>query len=1087
MGTNASTKKVASKIVAVLLAALMLISVLPMTAFAASVEARFVVEGLTLISGPEEITYYAGEKIDFNGMQLEVTYRSISEIAVKGDKAERGTVVINGYDKELFTKYGIGCNYKVDQKLTLADNLVPLKFTYGPNSTLSLETDCYLAVFPTDWTMGDQILGFYVGEGVQANGLDYADGQYILVANGDMVLTSALVGETTVGSYLAQNCVAVVDGLEIVGESIPDLEAQLSKLGINLNDATWMPANDKVEADVDDPATKEDESSEYVLRWLSSDKNYFDFSDAKENNAIREGEWPLGLTGKNMDTVNLTSVEDGKMYIEVDVEGDSYIDINGNKVENTELVKLYVAVNETAGYAYLTADASKAATISVYRVVTAKVNDIEIAKEPTKMSYIEGEKFDASGMIVNLMYNDTVVLCVPFELFDVYGIEVWPYGGDLDRDCENADVLTVKEHNNNCIWVYYDKYSDDSDNKLKVADKADAQYILADGRLADGKYVIAWITDTMKANVVYNASALSSKVIDMDRATFNLDGSNYNVGTTSVAPIEVYNNEIGRYNNSFFAGSGVSDEMVWTVKYDNNERAYTIQDSEGKYLTRNTLTYKDLWVFNINTTDSAADALIANVKNLVLTDAASADSYWLIDGSADASIQSYGDSKADNFYLTVAAPVALALDVTAIQDSSASVDFEKELDQFYFFKTTALDVINISIVDQPNGVYTSGAALDLGDMVAMITYANGATVLVGYDEFAAYGIKVNYANGAILGASDNGKNIVISLGDLTSTGTALKVTDSKAEVKVDRLSGADRYATAAAIATEYVETLGADYTKAAVLASGVNYPDALAGATLAAALKAPIVLTKTDALVAATESFLKDNAVKTVYILGGASAINADVEAALKALNINVIRISGTDRVETSIAVAQQLATAKGGYADTVVLTNGANFADALSVSSAAAAKGLPVIYVNGTLTENVKNFITTSGATKAVILGGEAAVSASVEADVKAMGLAVDRVKGADRWETSVAIAEYFADCYTGKAVAFATGKDFPDALAGGVYASYVGAPVVLLDNGYANADAALYTAGLELTNVYVFGGVEALSDATIDAALLK
>ena len=98
MGTNAS-KKFASKIVAVLLAALMLVSVLPMTAFAGSVlDPDYVVTGLTVAQMPET-EYDVNDTFDFDGLKLQLTVQSIEEIEAEGaDKASKAiaTLIVEG-------------------------------------------------------------------------------------------------------------------------------------------------------------------------------------------------------------------------------------------------------------------------------------------------------------------------------------------------------------------------------------------------------------------------------------------------------------------------------------------------------------------------------------------------------------------------------------------------------------------------------------------------------------------------------------------------------------------------------------------------------------------------------------------------------------------------------------------------------------------------------------------------------------------------------------------------------------------------------------------------------------------------------
>ena len=69
-------------------------------------------------------------------------------------------------------------------------------------------------------------------------------------------------------------------------------------------------------------------------------------------------------------------------------------------------------------------------------------------------------------------------------------------------------------------------------------------------------------------------------------------------------------------------------------------------------------------------------------------------------------------------------------------------------------------------------------------------------------------------------------------------------------------------------------------------------------------------------------------------------------------------------------------------------------------------------------------------GAKKAVILGGKLAVNESVEAQVKAAGLTVERISGTSRYDTSLAIGKETAKKAESKTVVLAYGEHFADAL---------------------------------------------------------
>ena len=287
---------------------------------------------------------------------------------------------------------------------------------------------------------------------------------------------------------------------------------------------------------------------------------------------------------------------------------------------------------------------------------------------------------------------------------------------------------------------------------------------------------------------------------------------------------------------------------------------------------------------------------------------------------------------------------------------------------------------------------------------------------------------------------------------------------------VIRLSGANRYATGFAVADQLKENLGVESFEAVVVAYGQNFPDALTGSYLAAVKNAPILLTEksVDHTVAA---YIDENLVSggTVYILGGAAAVSESFENALRSRGFAVKRLKGAGRYETNLAILKEAGV---NTTDEVLIATGKNYADSLSAS----ATGLPMLLVDKELSEAQKAFLeTTSG--KFVIIGGTGAVSADVEAELDAMG-DVTRVKGANRYGTSVEIAKrYFTDP---ESAVLAYAQGFPDGLCGGPLALSMDAPLILTSNdSFAAADD--YVAGI--SSGAVTGGTSRISDDTVRA----
>ncbi|MER3390336.1 MAG: cell wall-binding repeat-containing protein [Microcella sp.] len=197
---------------------------------------------------------------------------------------------------------------------------------------------------------------------------------------------------------------------------------------------------------------------------------------------------------------------------------------------------------------------------------------------------------------------------------------------------------------------------------------------------------------------------------------------------------------------------------------------------------------------------------------------------------------------------------------------------------------------------------------------------------------------------------------------------------------VERVAGADRYATSRAIADYAFSTATAAY-----IASGLNFPDALTAGPAAAELGGPVVLVRgtANSVDAATLTLLDDLGVTDVSIAGGTVVVSSGIQAQLVGAAYTVQRNSGADRYATSIAINEDaFATALTAY-----LATGENFADALAGSALAAGQGVP-LYVSRTacIPESVYASIVGLGVETIVLLGGPAALSTEV-ADLELCG----------------------------------------------------------------------------------------------------
>ncbi len=164
-----------------------------------------------------------------------------------------------------------------------------------------------------------------------------------------------------------------------------------------------------------------------------------------------------------------------------------------------------------------------------------------------------------------------------------------------------------------------------------------------------------------------------------------------------------------------------------------------------------------------------------------------------------------------------------------------------------------------------------------------------------------------------------------------------------------RIFGGTRYETAQriALAGATVGTLPeagneSNMVKTAILATGENFPDALAAGGLAFGAKVPLLLTTKDALHPAADSALDDLMIEQVILVGGTAAISDTVKTALEGKGLTVLRLFGDDRTGTAAAIADYTANVLGWDYDEVAIARGDNFPDALALAQVSAKTMAP-------------------------------------------------------------------------------------------------------------------------------------------------
>jgi putative cell wall-binding protein len=293
-------------------------------------------------------------------------------------------------------------------------------------------------------------------------------------------------------------------------------------------------------------------------------------------------------------------------------------------------------------------------------------------------------------------------------------------------------------------------------------------------------------------------------------------------------------------------------------------------------------------------------------------------------------------------------------------------------------------------------------------------------------------------------------------------------------VEVDRYAGSDRYATAAQVSAAHYSP----GVPVAYVATGANFPDALAGGVPAALRGGPVLLVSRDQVPPATAAELDRLNPGEIVVLGGTGVVSDGVAAALSAYSGTVRRLAGPNRYATAAAISSDY-FAPG--VPVAFIATGANFPDALAGVAAAAHQGGPILLVTaGEVPGPTATELQRLAPGRIVILGGTGVVSNAVASALDAYTTGpVERYAGSDRYATATAISSHTWS--SSDLVYVATGLNFPDALAGAPGAGMNDAPLLLVTPTGVPASVQNELLRLGPDRVVVLGGTGVVSPSVV------
>jgi putative cell wall-binding protein len=306
---------------------------------------------------------------------------------------------------------------------------------------------------------------------------------------------------------------------------------------------------------------------------------------------------------------------------------------------------------------------------------------------------------------------------------------------------------------------------------------------------------------------------------------------------------------------------------------------------------------------------------------------------------------------------------------------------------------------------------------------------------------------------------------------------------------VGRISGNSRVDTSIQISNSWKNS-----THTAVLANGLSLVDALSGGPLAHKLNAPILLTLNgpDGLESSVIEQFKYLKIDHVILLGGEGSISAKIRrqiANLKDITVSAERVGGDNRYDTAVQIAKKidlLDIAEGNTDEPsyYFLADGVSSVDALCITPVAAKK-------NGRILLATKNVLPEVTATylnekqkdiDLTIVGGAIGDSVLEQAVNYSCVQSFKRISGGSRYDTAINIYKEYELEFKSHILTLTNGANYTDALAGGVLAAKLDAPMLLVHciNFYPDVTETIKSTAAK--SIYVLGGKANLPDRVVD-----
>jgi glucose/arabinose dehydrogenase len=299
---------------------------------------------------------------------------------------------------------------------------------------------------------------------------------------------------------------------------------------------------------------------------------------------------------------------------------------------------------------------------------------------------------------------------------------------------------------------------------------------------------------------------------------------------------------------------------------------------------------------------------------------------------------------------------------------------------------------------------------------------------------------------------------------------AVAAPDARAAT-TERIAGNDRYETSAKVSASAVPA----GRSVVYVASGTDFPDALATAPVAGARDTSVLLVQRDSVPPSIKTELTRIKPPTIHVVGGTSSVSDGVLTELKKYATNVDRISGATRYDTAATVSRSFFSPAVAY---VYIVTGESFPDALAAGAAAVDRGAVLLVKHDAIPDATAKELQRLTPQEIIVVGGTTAISSSVETALKQYTTGpVSRQAGKDRYATSAVVSSKAFQAPTDGAY-LASGASFADALSGGPIAGADDGPVLLVPRTCTTDEVSAELSRLENERTVLLGGTGAIAD---------